>query len=59
MGNFQIPAIAKISAPACPARVVLAVVPADTYTLPVLEFGNTLAHLINDTRYFMSWNAGC
>ena len=43
--NFQIPAIAKISAPACETRAVLAAVPADADALPLLPRGNTRAQL--------------
>ena len=56
--NFQIPAIAKISAPALATSVVLAAVPTDTDTLPLLPRGNTRIHLINDARHFMSGNTG-
>jgi hypothetical protein len=56
--NFQIPAIAKISAPALATRVVLAAVPADTDALPFLPLGNTTAQFIDDACDFMSWNAG-
>jgi hypothetical protein len=56
--NFQIPAIAGISAPALATRVVLAAVPADTCTLPLLPRGNAGAHFIDDARDFVSWNAG-
>ena len=56
--NFQVPAIAKISAPALATRVVLAAVPADTDALSLLPLGNTGAHFIDDACHFMSWNAG-
>ena len=55
--NFQVPAIAEISAPALPTRVVLAAVPADADTLPLLPCGNTVAHFIDDACHFMSGNA--
>ena len=54
---FQIPAIAKISAPAFATGVVLAAMPADADTLPLLPLGNTGAHFIDDARHFMSGNA--
>ena len=56
--NFQVPAIAKISAPALETRAVVAAVPADADTLPLLPLGNTGTHFIDDARDFVSWNAG-
>jgi hypothetical protein len=55
--NFQIPAIAKISASALATSAVLAPVPTNTDTLPLLPLGNTSTHFIDDARHFMSWNA--
>jgi hypothetical protein len=55
--DFQIPAIAKISAPTLPTRAVLAAVPANTDTLPLLPLGNTGTHFIDDACDFVSWNA--
>src|SRR5208282_2151664 len=56
--NFQIPAIAKVSAPALATRVVLAAVPADTDALPLLPGGNTRAYFIDDACNFVSRNTG-
>ena len=56
--NFQVPAIAKISAPARETRAVLAAVPADTDALPLLPLGNTRTQFIDDARDFVSRNAG-
>ena len=56
--NFQVPAIAKISAPARETRAVLAAVPADTDALSLLPRGNTGTQFIDDARDFVSWNAG-
>ncbi len=57
-GNFEILAIAKISAPALETSVVLAPVPADADTLPLLPRGNTGAYFVNDAGHFVPWNAG-
>ena len=57
-GIFQIPAITKISAPALATGVVVAAVPADADTLPLLPLSNTGAYFIDDAGDFMSWNAG-
>ena len=52
--NFQIPAIAKISAPAGPARVVLATVPADTDPLANTPSGNSGTDRVDQTDDFMT-----
>jgi hypothetical protein len=56
--NFQITAIAKISAPTLETRAVMAAMPTDADALPLLPLGNACAHFINDSRYFVSRNAG-
>ncbi len=57
-GNLKILAIAKISAPARAARVVLPAMPADAHPLSLLPCGNPGAHFIDHARDFVSWNAG-
>jgi hypothetical protein len=52
--NFQIPAIAKISAPTLETCAVLAAVPADTDALSLLPLGNTGTYFIDDAADFMS-----
>ncbi len=56
-GNFQIPAIAKISAPARQTRAILAPVPSNTDTLSLLPLGNIGTHFIDDAGHLMSGNA--
>jgi hypothetical protein len=56
--NFQILAIAKISATALATRVVLAAVPTYADTLPLPPRGNTGTHFIDDSCDFVSWNSG-
>ena len=56
-GDFQIPAIAKISTPALQTGVVLAAVPAHAHALPLLPGGNARAHRVDHARHFMSWHA--
>ncbi len=55
--DFQIPAIAKIPAPALEARAVLASVPADADALAPLPLRDTGAQFIDDTGDFVPWNA--
>src|SRR5438046_1729973 len=55
--NFQILAVAKISATTRETRTVVAAVPADADALPLLPLGNTVAQFIDDARDFMPWNA--
>ena len=55
--NFQILAIAKISAPARETRAVMAAVPSDTDALSLLPSGNAGAQFIDDARDFVSRNA--
>src|SRR5207249_10723726 len=55
--NLQVPAIAKISAPARDTRVVLAAVPAHAHSLPLLPRGDAGAQFVNDPRDFVSRNA--
>jgi hypothetical protein len=52
------PATTKIPAPALATRAIMAAVPADTDTLPLLPRGHTGTQCSDDTRHFMSWNAG-
>ena len=56
--NFQVPAIAKISAPALATRAVMAAVPADADALSLLPLGNTVTQFVDDADDFMSGNAG-
>src|SRR6202050_1809289 len=56
--NFQVPAIAKISAPTFAASVVLPAVPADATTVPFFPHRNSLADFIDDACNFMSRNSG-
>src|SRR6202035_3403968 len=61
--NFQVPAVAKISAPARGTRAVLAAVPSHANALSHLPSGNTLTHFIDPTgdfvpRYPRVLNAG-
>ena len=55
--NFQIPAIAKISAPTLETRAVMAAVPTDTHALAYSPPGNTGTNLMNDTGYLVPWHA--
>jgi hypothetical protein len=57
-GNFQIPAIAKIPAPALATRTILTSMPANADALPLLPRGNSSAHFIDDAGDFVPWNAG-
>ena len=57
-GNFQIAAIAKISAPALATGVVLPAMPTDADPLPLLPRGNIFTDFIDDARHFVSGNAG-
>src|SRR5215469_5170848 len=56
--DFQILAIAKISPPALATRVVLAAVPPDSHTLPLLPRRNTRPASVDYPRHFMSGNTG-
>src|SRR5206468_667422 len=56
-GDLHAPAIAKISAPAFAAGIVVAAVPADAHTLTFLPGRNSSAHFINHARHFVSGNA--
>ena len=56
--DLQIPAIAKISAPALETGSIVAAVPADTGALPLLPLGNTVAQFVDDARDFVPWDAG-
>jgi len=54
--DLQIPAIAKIAAPARGTRIVLAAVPADPGALSHLPCRNARAEIVDDTRHFMARN---
>src|SRR6185437_1527166 len=56
--NFQITAIAKISAPAGEACVVVAAVPADTNALPLPPLGDAGTQFIDDARDLVPWHPG-
>jgi hypothetical protein len=56
--NFQVLAIAKISAPARETCVVLAAVPANADALPPFARRNTRTYFIYDARDLMAWDAG-
>jgi hypothetical protein len=56
--NFQVLAIAEISAPALAARVVLPAMPTYAHALPLFPGGNAGTHFVDDARHFVSWNAG-
>jgi hypothetical protein len=56
--NFQIPAIAKISAPARETRAVVTAMPANPDTLPFLPPRNTGTDFIDYAGHFMSGDAG-
>jgi hypothetical protein len=55
-GNFQITAIAKISAAAGGTRIVLTAVPPNTDALTILPVGNAGTELIDDANHLVSWN---
>ena len=57
-GDLQILAIAKISPPELATRVVLAAVPPDSHTLPLLPRRNTRPESVDYHRHFMSGNTG-
>src|SRR5580698_8095355 len=55
--NFQVPAIAKVSAPARRTCVVLPAMPSDADPLSDIPLGNTSIEFIDDARDLVSGNA--
>jgi hypothetical protein len=55
-GNFQVNAIAKISAAAGGTRIVLTAVPPNTDALTILPCGNAGTELIDNPHYLVSRN---
>jgi hypothetical protein len=55
-GNFQVTAIAKISAAAGGTRIVLTAMPPNTDALTILPSRNAGTDFVDDARYLVSWN---
>src|SRR5262245_42098626 len=56
--NLEILAITEVSSATLAASIILSSVPADTASRPAFPRRHTGANLVDDTRHFMSRNAG-